>query len=185
MTTRYKLDSSRSHFTVQAFATGMLSLFAHSPLFTVRDFTGTIGFDNDAIQGMQLEIIVNANSLELQENFSAVERAEIENRMRQEVLETASYPQMTLQASVVSAERVSPGRHRLRIGGSLSLHGVTQPFQVDAELLVYDDGVRLSGAFPLRLSDYRIKPVTALGGAIKLKDELKLAFDLAGFSEGP
>ena len=32
---------------------------------------------------------------------------------------------------------------------------------------------------------YRIKPVTALGGAIKLKDELHIAFDLFSVLEGP
>lgn len=183
MTTRYKLDPSKSLFTVQAFATGMLSMFAHSPLFTVRDFAGTISFDGDAIQSLRLEVNVNAQALELKSNYNAIERTEIESRMRQEVLETASYPQITLQAGAVSAERVSPGQHRLRISGSLSLHGLTRPLQVDTELRVYEDGVRLAGEFPLRLPDYRIKPVTALGGAIKLKDELKLAFDLAAVPE--
>jgi hypothetical protein len=35
------------------------------------------------------------------------------------------------------------------------------------------------------MSDHRIRPVTALGGAIKLKDELSLSFDLVGLPEGP
>jgi hypothetical protein len=50
-------------------------------------------------------------------------------------------------------------------------------------LVVYDDGVRLAGASRLLLSEYGIRPVTALGGAIKLKDELKVSFDLAGIPE--
>jgi polyisoprenoid-binding protein YceI len=183
MTTRYPLDPSKSLFTVQAFAAGMLSMFAHSPLFTVRDFTGVISFDGDAIQSLRVEVGVNAGTLELKGNYNAVERTEIEGRMRQEVLETASFPQVTLQAGAVSAERLSPGHHRLRIDGSLSLHGVTRPLQVNADLRVYEDGIRLTGEFPLRLSDFRIKPVTALGGAIKLKDELKLALDFAAVPE--
>ena len=56
----------------------------------------------------------------------------------------------------VPAEPIAPGRYRLRIGGRLSLHGVTRPHPIDAELLVFDDGVRLRGECPLRLSDYRI-----------------------------
>ena len=52
------------------------------------------------------------------------------------------------------------------------------------ELQVFDDGLRLRGECPLRLSDYRIRPVTALGGTIRLKDELKLSFDLVGLPEG-
>jgi hypothetical protein len=42
----------------------------------------------------------------------------------------------------------------------------------------------LRGEFGLHMSEYRIKPVTALGGSIKLKDELKGSFDIAGIPEG-
>jgi hypothetical protein len=34
------------------------------------------------------------------------------------------------------------------------------------------------------MSDFRIKPVTALGGPIKLKDEMKASFDIAALPEG-
>jgi hypothetical protein len=30
----------------------------------------------------------------------------------------------------------------------------------------------------VRQSDYEIRPVSAVGGAVKLKDELKLSFDI-------
>jgi len=40
--------------------------------------------------------------------------------------------------------------------------------------------VRRSGQCAIILSAYRIRPVSALGGLIKLKDELKFNFDIAG-----
>jgi hypothetical protein len=44
--------------------------------------------------------------------------------------------------------------------------------------------LRISGEFPLRQSDYGIKPVSFAGGALRLKDELKLSFELmAGMKE--
>ena len=45
-------------------------------------------------------------------------------------------------------------------------------------------GVRLTGESTLRLSDYRIRPVTALAGAIRLNDELRLVFDLVAWKHG-
>ena len=36
----------------------------------------------------------------------------------------------------------------------------------------------MSGGFSLRQSDYNIKPVSVAGRALKLKDELKLAFEI-------
>jgi polyisoprenoid-binding protein YceI len=116
---------------------------------------------------------------------SAADRKEIEGTMRRDVLETTSYPEIRYEATDVSSESVAQGRYRLRIGGRLALHGVTRSHPLDAELLVFDDGIRLQGESSLRLSDYRMRPVTALGGAIRLKDELKLSFDMAGLSEGP
>ena len=38
--------------------------------------------------------------------------------------------------------------------------------------------LRISGEFPIRQSDYGIKPVSFAGGALKLKDELKFSFEL-------
>ena len=173
MTVRYQIDPSRSCFTVQAFATGMLSVLAHSPTFAVGEFAGRITLD-DTVESLRLEITV-----------SAADRQEIESRMRREVLETAANPQVTLQAGVVESERVAAGQYRLRLSGRLSLHGVTEPVDIDAELSVYQDGVRLRGEFPLRLSDYRIRPVTALGGAIRLRDQLRVSFDLGAWQEAP
>ncbi len=43
-----------------------------------------------------------------------------------------------------------------------------------------EDEIRLTGDCPLSQPAYRIKRVSALGGMITLKDELKLAFDLVG-----
>ena len=55
----------------------------------------------------------------------------------------------------------------------------------EAELRLYTDGLRLIGSCPLRMSDYGIRPVTALGGSIRLKDEMRLSFDLVALPEGP
>ncbi len=38
--------------------------------------------------------------------------------------------------------------------------------------------MRVAGEFPLRQSDYGIKPVSFAGGALRLKDELKFNFEL-------
>ena len=184
MTTRYLLDPNRSSFTVQSFAAGMLSFFAHSPTFAVRDFTGDVAFEGGTIDTMRLELTVRAASLELLDNVRPPDRREIEGTMRGEVLETAAHPEVRFVSEEVAGAPVAQGQYRARIAGRLALHGVTQPHAVNAEVLLFADGLRLRGESLLRLSDYRIPPVTALGGTIRLKDELKVAFNLAGLPEG-
>jgi len=36
------------------------------------------------------------------------------------------------------------------------------------------------GEFTIRQSDYNIKPISAIGGGLKVKDELKFSFDIVG-----
>src|SRR5262245_59483144 len=145
MGNRYRLDPGHSRFTVKAFATGLLSIFAHSPTFAVRDFAGVMDFGDGQIAGLRLKLTVRADALELVDHVKPADRAEIEGRMRREGLETATYPEIRFEATVASSERVSPGRYRVGLGGPLSLHGVTRAHLADAELLVFDDGVRLRG----------------------------------------
>ena len=38
--------------------------------------------------------------------------------------------------------------------------------------------LRAFGEFSLRQSDYGIKPVSAVGGGLKVKDEVKFTFDI-------
>jgi polyisoprenoid-binding protein YceI len=183
--TRYQLGPELSQFTVQAFASGMLSFLGHSPTFTVRDFTGTVAFEGNTINAMRLELTVRADSLELMDRVSAADRREIEGTMRRDVLETAAHPQVRAQSADVSGAEVARGHYRACVAGQLSLHGVTQPHPANVEVLLFADGARQRGESTLRLSDYRIRPVTALGATIRLKDELKVSFNLAGLPERP
>jgi polyisoprenoid-binding protein YceI len=102
--------------------------------------------------------------------------------MRREVLESVAYPEVRYESADVAVNTVAQGRYQVQMMGRLSLHGVTRPKQVEATLLV-SEVVRLRGGRSLRLSDFRIRPVTALGGAIKLQDELEVKFDIVGLPE--
>jgi polyisoprenoid-binding protein YceI len=181
---RYRIAPADSRFTVQAFATGFLSFLGHSPTFAVRDYAGLLEFPGGTARGMHLGLTVRADSLELLDRVKPADREEIERTMWREVLEPAAFPQIAFEAAALEAEVVARGQNRLRLGGRLSLHGVSRPIEVEAELLVFEDGVCLRGHSPLLLSDFRIRPVTALGGTIKLKDELKVSFDVAAVPEG-
>lgn len=185
MAVRYRFVKDEGRFTVQAFATGILSALGHSPTFAVRDFAGTMHFEREEIRSLVLELTARADSLELLDQVKEADRREITDRMRRDVLASSTYPAITYRSEDVSSDPIAPGRFRVRIGGRLTLRDVTNPHGIDAEVQIFGDGIRLLGESSLRLSDYRIKPVTALGGAIKLKDELKVSFDLAGRPEAP
>ena len=181
---RYLLDASQSRFTVQAFVRGAFSALGHSPTFAIREFTGEIRLTTEAIADSAIRLRVQADSLALEDSVSAKDRDEIESRMRKEVLETAAFQDILFQSTEITASKIAEGWYRLGIVGKLSLHGVTGPQRLDAQLRVMDDEIRLSGDCALLQPAYRIKPVSALGGMISLEGRAKDYFRSRGPQTG-
>lgn len=176
--TRYLLDRTASRFTVQAFSGGLFSALGHNPTFAIRDFDGEAIFDPSAPDRASVTVHIRAASLELIDNVSAKDHREIETTMHEKVLESARYPEIVYQSE---AEGVAD--HAVALSGKLSLHGVTNDLRVIAQLSMTGDLLRASGECALLQSDYGIKRVNVAGGALKVKDELKFAFDIVARKE--
>ena len=175
---RYRIDAGGSRFFVQAFAEGLLSVFGHNPTIAVCGFGGDAQFVPGTLRQASLLMLVRADSLAVVGEMSEKDRREMERVMREEVLETSRYPEIVYLSTGVTADRVAEGQYQVTIIGNLSLHGVTRDQQIEAHVDVNDDDLRARGEFPLRQSDYGIKSVSVAGGVLRVKDELKLSFDI-------
>jgi polyisoprenoid-binding protein YceI len=174
----YVLDKSASRFTVRAFATGMLSALGHSPTIAIRDFSGEADFDATAPERSSLRLNIRADSLEVTDDIKSKDRQEMESTMHQKLLASDKYPTITFDGTGTSATQLSEGWFRVNLDGTLSLRGVTGRVSLPVQVAVMGDMLRASGEFSLLQTDYGIPPVTVAGGALKLKDELKFAFDI-------
>jgi polyisoprenoid-binding protein YceI len=179
----YRVDGRRSRFVVKAFATGLLSAFGHSPTIAIRDLTGEVRFAPDRLEESSLSLQIKTESLAVVDDVRDSDRREMERQMREEVLETAHYPEIVFASARISAEKVLGSQYRARITGNLSLHGVTRPCEIEAQVIAGEETLRASGEFLLRQSHFNIKPVSAVGGTIKLKDELKFSFDIVAYRQ--
>ncbi len=175
----YNIEAQGSSFTVRAFATGLLSAFAHSPTIAMPDFEGQISFNPDAPQESSLRMVVHADGFTVDDDISKEDREEINRKIDEEVLETSSFPDVIYECSNVSASKMGDGQYWLNLNGELTLHGVKRKQAVPARISVNGSTLKAEGEFSIRQSDYEIRPVTALGGTIKLKDELKLSFNIS------
>lgn len=180
---RYRIDPGRSRFMVKAFATGMLSAFAHNPTIAIRDFTGEVEFAPDSPERSSLNIRIQSGSLQVADEVSDKDRREMERQIREEVLETDRYPEIVFESTNVSADRIMASQYRAKIKGNLTLRGLTRDCEITAQIIAGPDTLRAHGEFPLKQSDFNIKPVTAVGGTIKLKDELKFTFDIVAHKQ--
>jgi polyisoprenoid-binding protein YceI len=181
---RYRVDANLSRFIVRAFAGGIFSVFARNPTFAIRDFSGEAEFAPHALEKASLSLKIKAASLELIDDTSEKDRKEIERVMREEVLETSRYPEIVFESTAIQGNKISEGEYRLKIAGDLFLHGVTNKCSFDSQVRVASESLRAQGEFSLRQTDYRIKLVSAAGRTIKVKDELKLSFDILAREEG-
>lgn len=175
----YQLAAGESTFTVQAFAEGLFSAFGHDPVIAIRDFSGELQFVPGTFESASLRVSIDVNSLAVAGNVKDKDRGEIERTMREQVVEVQKYSEIVFSSNNISTSRVGEGRYRVRIIGDLTFHGVTQKnLWVSAEATVKDDSLRTKGEFSLKQTDFGIKPFSAVGGTIKLKNELKFVFDI-------
>lgn len=175
---RYRIDAGESHFTVRAFAGGFLSAFAHDHNIAIRDFHGEADFTYGTVQPASLRMTIKAASLAVTDKVSASDRQKIEGTMRDEVLEITKYPEIVFKSSSITATKSGDGQYQARISGELTLHGVTKPLGITAQLEFSDKTLRARGGFSVKQSSFDIKPVSVAGGTIKVKDELKFSFDI-------
>jgi polyisoprenoid-binding protein YceI len=180
---RYALDPGISRLQIRAFAAGMLSGFGHNPTFSARDFSGEIRIPPAGPAEASLELRVKAQSLYVFDDVKDKDRREMERIMHQEVLESASFPEVLFRSTGVRAEKTGEGQYRIALDGELTVRAVTAPQQVVAYFSMAEQQVRAWGDFSLSQNKFGIRPVSFAGGALKLKDELKLSFDVVARRE--
>lgn len=61
--------------------------------------------------------------------------------------------------------------------GTLTISGVSKDVTMKVAYTVEEDGVRFMGSLPIKFTDFKIDPPTAVFGTIKTGDELDLTFN--------
>ena len=85
-------------------------------------------------------------------------------------LDAEHHPEITFRST--DAEAI--GTNSWRVRGNLTLHGHTQVVTVE----VRETAGHFVGTLRLKQSAFGIKPVKVAGGAIRVKDETRIEFDI-------
>jgi len=151
--------------TVRVSKAGALAAFGHDHEIAAPVASGAV----DA-KAHTVEVRVRTGSLKVRDpNASEKDRGEIQSTMLgPQVLDAERYPEIAFQAT--SAEAGAAGSWTVR--GDLTLHGQTRPVTVE----VREEGGRYVGSARVKQSDFGIKPVKVAGGAVKVKDEVRVEF---------
>jgi polyisoprenoid-binding protein YceI len=174
---RFTIDAKSSRLTVQAFASGFVTVFTHSPKFVMRNFVGEITFSPENMQNPSVHLLLNVRSLELMDKVSSFDRNEIE-RLFTEVLESNKIPTVEYRSSSVGSTKTGDNMYRVNVQGDLNLHGITRVIGLDAEVVVGEDTLRAQGSFSILQSGFGLNVSSIAGGTLKFKDDLKCEYDL-------
>jgi polyisoprenoid-binding protein YceI len=172
----FTIDTRASLFTVQAFASGIVAVVAHSPKFAMREVLGEIRLDPRTLENSSVRITVRLASLEITDEVTSTERREIERVMFDEVLEKSVYPNAEFHSTKVSGAETGPNMYRINLRGDITLHGITRGLALDSQVVAGEDTLRAQGSFSLSQADFNLKIASVAGGTLKLKDELKFGF---------
>ena len=174
----YRIDPSASRFTVQAFATGLLSSFGHNPLIGILDYDGEIQFVPDTYDKAFVRVAIRTTGTEVVDEISSSDRQKIVQEMNNKILEVARFPAASFESREIAVQRLDSDLLQAHVTGDLSFHGVTRPHAFDVRVASIGSTLRVSGEFSLSQSDYNIKPVSFAAGALRLKDEIKFRLEL-------
>jgi hypothetical protein len=153
---------------VRAFKEGLLSAFAHD--HTVRAPVAGGFIDRSGDPGV--EIRFDARALEVvDQELSPKKRGAVrETMLGPEVLDAARYPEIVFRSRSATHHESGPWS----VEGLLTLHGKTRPIRIEAA----EEGDRFRGSVLLRQTDFGITPVRVAGGTVRVKDEIRVEFDV-------
>ena len=174
----FTIDTRASLFTVQAFASGIVAVVAHSPKFAMREVLGEIRMDPKVIVNSSVRASVRLGSLEITDEVTSAERREIERVMFEEVLQKNTYPTAEFRSVRITGLETGANMYRITMRGDVSLHGITRGLSFDSQVVAGQDTLRAQGSFSLLQSDFGLRIASVAGGTLKLKDELKFGFFL-------
>ncbi len=182
----FAIDPKQSALYCRTRKAGAASALAHDHAIRATDLKGEISYDPAHPESSRVEVTVQTATLlvdapedrvklGLEGGPSDSDRKKIaENMMDDGQLDVKKFPTIHFVSSAVKADG-----DKLRVEGSLTLHGVSHPVSLAVTVKPSAEG-QLSGdgELAIKVSDYGIEPYSALLGAVKNKDQVELLLHL-------
>lgn len=163
------IDTARSSLKIRVFKSGIFSAFAHNHEIEAPIAEGTVNLSADP----SVTLRVQARDLRvLDPELSPGKRDDVQRTMEgSEVLDIKRFPEISFQSTAVQQK---DEQHWI-VQGKLTLHGQTSPVEV---AVIPKDG-HYQGTAKLRQQVFGITPVAIAGGTVRVKDDVKIEFDIA------
>jgi polyisoprenoid-binding protein YceI len=167
----YRLGPDDGTLSVRTGRKGAAAKAGHDLLIHVTAWQATLRLAEEPAE-TSIELEADATSLRVREGTGGIQslgdddKADIRTTIDDEVLKG--------QAIAFRSTQVTGADDGLGVQGELTLAGTTRPLAFD--LTIGDDG-RLTGAAVVKQTEWGMKPYSALFGALKVADEVRVEVD--------
>lgn len=178
----YRIQPEASLVLIAARRDGKMAHLGHDHAIVSKDLQGFVEIASDAaasraeiampLMNLIVDELEYRQRLALDTQISDSDRAGTYSNMRK-VLEAEQFPWLTVAARFASADATPP-----EISASITLHGVTLEFLVPVQLDVTAERLTVSGQLTIKQSDFGLTPFSAVGGLLRVADELQVDFTL-------
>ena len=165
------IDPALSKITIHVDKTGLFSFAGDKHEIAAPIASGTVDEKAGAV-----EFTIDARKLKvLDPQLDEKKRAEVQKTMHSpSVLDSTQYPEIKFH----STKATPAGSNAWNVTGNLTLHGQTHPVSVAVKKEARSGKAAYIVSTKLKQTDFGITPVAVAGGTVKVKDELKLDFEV-------
>ncbi len=157
----HAIDTARSKITIHVGKAGLFSAAGHEHEVSAPIAEGAI---DDSDPG-RVWFRVTASTMTV---LPEADQAAVQGTMQAKVLESDKYPEIKFEST--SIRKVGDGVWL--VTGKLTLHGATNSITTE----VHYTNAAYIGEARIKQTQFGIEPYRAAGGAVKVKDELKIDF---------
>jgi polyisoprenoid-binding protein YceI len=177
----YRLGPESGRLLVRTARTGLGAKAGHDLAIEVTRWHGSARVDTADLANCSVTVDVAVDSSRVREGTGGVkpltdsDRAEIHKTLREQILHTAQHPAIAFRSTRVAGSGAS-----FTLDGDLTIMGVTRPVMVQGRVA----GGRALGTASVVQTRWGIRPYSAFLGALKLRDEVTVEFEVALTPEG-
>ena len=176
------IDAARSQIRIEVGKTGMFGFAGHAHEVAATDVHGRVTLDPTDLQHASVWLELPSVALRVTgKGESPADAADVQKVMAgNQVLDVVHFATIVFSSRRVLVTARAAGTADVVIEGDMTLRGTTRPMTIRASV-VLDAGGQLTarGSFVLKQTDFGMVPVTAMGGTIRVKDELDVRFVLS------
>jgi polyisoprenoid-binding protein YceI len=167
----YKLGPGDGTLSVRTGRTGAAAKAGHDLLIDVTAWEATLTVGDDPA-ATSIELEADATSLRVREGKGGMQSLGDDDKAN--IQQTIDDDVLKRRAIAFRSTSVTGGDGGLSVQGELTLAGTTRPLAFDLD--VGEDG-RLSAVAVVKQSDWGMKPYSALFGALKVADDVRVEID--------